>query len=172
MPCDTVTHVSLQVWRVLTDYDSLADFVPNLLACERTPCPNPGRIRLRQRGCSQSVFLRLEAQAVLELQEVHKPMNRRELHFLAVEGDFEVCLWRRIRGCSFFDNHAFQLRLAVHLPGASVDKFSTALRCQVLLLCVEVPLHRAEHQLTLSGTGLSPCELKTLDRSATSLRGV
>ena len=79
------------MWRVLTDYDKLADFVPNLLACERTPCPNPRRIRLRQRGCSQSVFLRLEAQAVLELQEVHKPMNRRELHFVAVEGDFEVC---------------------------------------------------------------------------------
>ena len=79
------------MWRVLTDYDKLADFVPNLLACERMPCPNPRRIRLRQRGCSQSVFLRLEAQAVLELQEVHKPMNRRELHFVAVEGDFEVC---------------------------------------------------------------------------------
>ena len=78
------------MWRVLTDYDKLADFVPNLLACERTPCPNPRRIRLRQRGCSQSVFLRLEAQAVLELQEVHKPMNRRELRFVAVEGDFEV----------------------------------------------------------------------------------
>lgn len=78
-----------QVWRVLTDYDKLADFVPNLLACERMSCPNSGRIRLRQRGCSQSVFLRLEAQAVLELQEVHKPMNRRELRFVAVEGDFE-----------------------------------------------------------------------------------
>lgn len=96
------------MWRVLTDYDKLADFVPNLLACERMSCPNSGRIRLRQRGCSQSVFLRLEAQAVLELQEVHKPMNRRELRFVAVEGDFEVwgpacCPWKHTHGCSFSD---------------------------------------------------------------------
>ena len=42
-----------QVWRVLTDYDRLAEFVPNLAHCERVGGAPPGRIRLRQRGCSQ-----------------------------------------------------------------------------------------------------------------------
>ena len=151
------------MWRVLTDYDKLADFVPNLLACERTPCPNPGRIRLRQRGCSQSVFLRLEAQAVLELQEVHKPMNRRELHFVAVEGDFEVRYSARAHGsvrmaaaslttrsssciwwCTCLE--PVQIRhtqpaslepdkLASLTSAAQVDKLSTALRCLVPWLC-------------------------------------
>lgn len=42
-----------QVWRVLTDWDRLADFVPNLAHCERIGGAPPGRIWIRQRGCSQ-----------------------------------------------------------------------------------------------------------------------
>jgi hypothetical protein len=38
---------------VLTDYDRLATFVPNLAQCERVGGAPPGRIRIRQRGCSQ-----------------------------------------------------------------------------------------------------------------------
>jgi hypothetical protein len=57
------------VWAVLTDYDKLHEFIPNLEASERLPCEVPGRVRLRQRGVSQSLFWRLEATALLELEE-------------------------------------------------------------------------------------------------------
>ncbi len=84
-------HASVeQVWRVITDYDHLADFVPNLIASKRLPTTTPGRIHLQQLGCSQSVFWRLEAEAVLECVEVHKAMGAKELRFKAIEGDFKV----------------------------------------------------------------------------------
>ena len=38
-----------QVWKVLTDYESLSDFVPNLTSSRLLPCPNGG-IRLEQIG--------------------------------------------------------------------------------------------------------------------------
>ena len=79
-----------QVWRVITDYDHLADFVPNLVTSERLPPTAPGRIHLRQVGCSQSVFWRLEAEAVLECVEMQKAMGAKELRFKAIEGDFEA----------------------------------------------------------------------------------
>lgn len=83
-------HASVeQVWRVITDYDHLADFVPNLVVSERLPSNVTGRIHLRQIGCSQSVFWRLEAEAVLECVEVHKAMGAKELRFKAIEGDFQ-----------------------------------------------------------------------------------
>ncbi|KAL3155899.1 hypothetical protein ABBQ32_012897 [Trebouxia sp. C0010 RCD-2024] len=83
-------HASVeQVWRVITDYDHLADFVPNLVVSERLPTNVTGRAHLRQIGCSQSVFWRLEAEAVLECVEVHKAMGAKELRFKAVEGDFQ-----------------------------------------------------------------------------------
>lgn len=95
-------HASVdQVWRVITDYDHLADFVPNLVTSERIPTISPGRIHLRQVGCSQSVFWRLEAEAVLECVEMHKVMGAKELRFRAVEGDFKVsavaCLLHMLR---------------------------------------------------------------------------
>jgi len=84
-------HASVeQVWRVITDYDHLADFVPNLITSKRLPTTTPGRIHLQQLGCSQSVFWRLEAEAVLECVEVHKAMGAKELRFKAIEGDFKV----------------------------------------------------------------------------------
>ena len=84
-------HASVeQVWRVITDYDHLADFVPNLVVSERLPTNVTGRVHLRQIGCSQSVFWRLEAEAVLECVEVNKAMGAKELRFKAIEGDFQV----------------------------------------------------------------------------------
>ena len=56
------------MWAALTDYDHLADFVPNLDSCERLPGGRPTRYRLRQHGCSQSLFWRLEAGAELDVQ--------------------------------------------------------------------------------------------------------
>ena len=63
-----LTGRDAQVWAVLTDYDHLADFVPNLDSCERLPGGRPTRYRLRQHGCSQSLFWRLEAGAELDVQ--------------------------------------------------------------------------------------------------------
>lgn len=84
-------HASVdQVWRVITDYDHLADFVPNLVSSKRIPSSKPGKIHLKQLGCSQSVFWRLEAEAVLECVEVQRVMGAKELRFKAIEGDFKV----------------------------------------------------------------------------------
>lgn len=59
-PCSTSSSHP-QVWDVLTDYERLAEFVPNLESCERLPPRTPGRLLLRQRGCSQAALWRLEA---------------------------------------------------------------------------------------------------------------
>lgn len=84
-------HASVdQVWRVITDYDHLADFVPNLVSSKRVPSSKPGSIHLKQLGCSQSIFWRLEAEAVLECEEIQRVMGAKELRFKAVEGDFKV----------------------------------------------------------------------------------
>ena len=96
-------HASVeQVWRVITDYDHLADFVPNLIASKRLPTTTPGRIHLQQLGCSQSVFWRLEAEALLECVEVHKAMGAKELRFKAIEGDFKVStVAYLVQGCDY-----------------------------------------------------------------------
>lgn len=75
---------------MLTNYNSLAEFIPNLDLCERVVGAPPGRQRLRQRACSQGVYWRLQAEAVVDVQEVVGAMGRRELRFSMVEGDFQV----------------------------------------------------------------------------------
>ena len=94
-------HASVeQVWRVITDYDHLADFVPNLIASKRLPTTTPGRVHLQQLGCSQAVCWRLEAEAVLECVEVHKAMGAKELRFKAIEGEFKVgTVAYSVQGC-------------------------------------------------------------------------
>lgn len=49
----------------------------------------PGRIRLLQRACSQAALWRLEASAILDIEEVKLPMGRREARFTMVKGDFK-----------------------------------------------------------------------------------
>ncbi|XP_069153882.1 uncharacterized protein [Solanum lycopersicum] len=77
------------VWNALTDYERLADFVPNLVSSRRIPCPRPGRIWLEQRGIQRSLYWHIEARVVLDLQEFIKSDNVRELHFSMVDGDFK-----------------------------------------------------------------------------------
>ena len=74
---------------MLTDYEALPSFVPNLERCERLPSLTPGKILLRQVACSQGGLWRLEAQAMLEVEEIVGPMGRREARFSAVGGDFK-----------------------------------------------------------------------------------
>lgn len=87
---ETVVQAPVDVvWRVLTNYERLADFVPNLESCERLPSPRTGRVWIRQRGCSQGVLWRLEAEAVIAVEEVRLPLGRREARFNMVDGDFK-----------------------------------------------------------------------------------
>ncbi|KAL6338799.1 hypothetical protein AAG906_023949 [Vitis piasezkii] len=75
------------VWDALTDYERLADFIPNLVC--RIPCPHPGRIWLEQRGFQRALYWHIEARVVLDLQEVPNAANDRELRFSMVDGDFK-----------------------------------------------------------------------------------
>ncbi|XP_051177158.1 uncharacterized protein [Lolium perenne] len=77
------------VWRIITDYERLADFVPNLVHSGRIPCPHEGRIWLEQRGLQQALYWHIEARVVLDLREVPDAVNGRELHFSMVDGDFK-----------------------------------------------------------------------------------
>ncbi|KAL3502213.1 hypothetical protein ACH5RR_036662 [Cinchona calisaya] len=77
------------VWDSLTDYERLADFIPNLVSSGRIPCPHPGRIWLEQRGLQQALYWHIEARVVLDLQEFQNSENDRELQFSMVDGDFK-----------------------------------------------------------------------------------
>lgn len=77
------------VWSALTDYERLADFIPNLVTSGRIPCPYPGRIWLEQRGLQRALYWHIEARVVLDLQEFVYSENNRELHFSMVDGDFK-----------------------------------------------------------------------------------
>ncbi|KAI3984091.1 hypothetical protein MKX01_035218 [Papaver californicum] len=77
------------VWDSLTDYERLADFIPNLICSGRIPCPHPGRIWLEQRGLQGALYWHIEARVVLDLQEFPNAADGRELHFSMVDGDFK-----------------------------------------------------------------------------------
>lgn len=107
---------------MLTDYDKLVEFVPNLEVCEKLPGGSATRYRLRQQGCSQSLYLRLEASAVLDVQEVMGTMGRRELRFAMIESpnlkvpvvflpvSSSECLTCRFsRSCTFLRSAVLQL---------------------------------------------------------------
>lgn len=74
-----------QVWQVLTDYDALADFIPNLAKSRRLPHP-AGGIRLEQVGVQQVLFLDFSARVVLDMEESFP----QEIRFSMVEGDFKA----------------------------------------------------------------------------------
>ncbi|KAL4561350.1 hypothetical protein LXL04_033515 [Taraxacum kok-saghyz] len=77
------------VWNALTDYERLADFIPNLIFSARIPCVHPGRIWLEQRGLQRALYWHTEARVVLDLQEFPNSANGHELHFSMVDGDFK-----------------------------------------------------------------------------------
>ncbi|BAT79259.1 hypothetical protein LR48_Vigan04g141700 [Vigna angularis] len=85
----TVDADTESVWDALTDYERLADFIPNLVWSGRIPCPYPGRIWLEQRGFQRAMYWHIEARVVLDLREVINSEWDRELHFSMVDGDFK-----------------------------------------------------------------------------------
>ena len=73
-----------QVWAVLTDYERLADFIPNLTSSRLLNCPDGG-IRLEQIGAQCFLNVKFCARVILDMTEVF-PW---EIGFSMVEGDFK-----------------------------------------------------------------------------------
>jgi ribosome-associated toxin RatA of RatAB toxin-antitoxin module len=71
------------VWQVLTDYESLADFLPNVAVSRRLPHPE-GNIRLEQVGTQPLLQVQFRARVVLDITEIYP----RRIEFTCVEGDF------------------------------------------------------------------------------------
>ncbi|MEY3299106.1 MAG: hypothetical protein RLZZ597_2366 [Cyanobacteriota bacterium] len=72
-----------QLWQILTDYDNLASFIPNLSRSRRLPHPDGG-IRLEQVGSQAFLNVKFCARVVLDAVEVFP----QEIRFTMVEGDF------------------------------------------------------------------------------------
>jgi ribosome-associated toxin RatA of RatAB toxin-antitoxin module len=72
-----------QVWQILTDYDNLANFIPNLSLSQRLNHPEGG-IRLEQIGAQCFLNIKFCARVVLDMVEAFP----KELRFSMVEGDF------------------------------------------------------------------------------------
>jgi ribosome-associated toxin RatA of RatAB toxin-antitoxin module len=88
------THIGAQiyvpcpadrVWQVLTAYDQLAEFIPNLEQSRCLPSPSPDTIRIEQIGSECFLAFKFCARVVLDMVE-HYPHR---LDFSMVEGDFK-----------------------------------------------------------------------------------
>jgi ribosome-associated toxin RatA of RatAB toxin-antitoxin module len=73
-----------QVWQILTDYEKLADFIPNLAKSRQIPHPQGG-IRLEQVGTQCLLNFKFCARVVLDMVESFP----QRLDFKMVEGDFK-----------------------------------------------------------------------------------
>lgn len=80
-----VPYTAEQIWQVLTDYDSLADFIPNLVKSQRIDHPEGG-IRLEQVGMQKALMIDFSARVVLDMEENFP----QEIRFEMVEGDFKA----------------------------------------------------------------------------------
>ncbi|MDJ0675990.1 MAG: SRPBCC family protein [Calothrix sp. MO_167.B42] len=79
-----IPHSIEQVWQVLTNYEALADFIPNLSQSRRLDCP-PGAIRLEQIGSQRFLRFNFSARVVLDLEESFP----KTINFRMIEGDFK-----------------------------------------------------------------------------------
>ena len=78
-------HLVEQVWQVLTQYEKLADFIPNLARSSRIAHPDGG-IRLEQVGIQNLRVVTFSARVVLDMTEEFQSAIR----FTMVEGDFKA----------------------------------------------------------------------------------
>ncbi len=81
----TLPYPREQVWQVLTSYEDLADFIPNLATSKLLEHPQNG-IRLEQIGVQSALFLKFSARVVLDMTEDFL----QSIHFEMVEGDFKA----------------------------------------------------------------------------------
>lgn len=80
-----IPHPVEQVWQILTNYEALAEFVPNLAKSRRLEHPARG-IRLEQVGTQRLLRFNFSARVVLDLEENFP----HEINFNMVEGDFKA----------------------------------------------------------------------------------
>ncbi|MEM7062222.1 MAG: SRPBCC family protein [Cyanobacteria bacterium P01_B01_bin.77] len=78
-----------QVWKILTDYEKLSDFVPNLTSSRLLSRPDGG-IRLEQIGAQCFLNFKFCARVILDMTEVFP----QEIGFSMVEGDFKKFIGR------------------------------------------------------------------------------
>ncbi|GAA6621748.1 SRPBCC family protein [Scytonema sp. NUACC26] len=78
-----IPHPVEKVWKVLTDYEALADFVPSLTKSRLLEHPQGG-IRLEQVGAQRFLNFNFCARVVLDLEEYFP----KEINFCMIEGDF------------------------------------------------------------------------------------
>ncbi|AFZ31886.1 SRPBCC family protein [Gloeocapsa sp. BRSZ] len=79
-----IPHAIEQVWQVLTDYETLADFIPNLARSQRLEHPKGG-IRLEQVGTQRLLNFNFSARVILDLEEKFP----QKIDFQMIEGDFK-----------------------------------------------------------------------------------
>ena len=72
------------LWAVLTDYDKLSEFIPNLVS-SNVLSREGDRVHLKQVGSQQLMGLKFTAQVELELVE---NINEGQLTFKMIKGDF------------------------------------------------------------------------------------
>ncbi|MCU0536928.1 MAG: hypothetical protein MUD14_23825 [Hydrococcus sp. Prado102] len=80
-----IPHSRQQVWQVITDYEALPDFIPNLVKSQRLTHPELG-IRVEQIGSKCAFHFCFSARVVVDFIE-HFP---HKIQFQMVEGDFKV----------------------------------------------------------------------------------
>ncbi len=79
-----IPHSTEQVWQILTDYETLADFIPNLSKSKRIEHPQGG-IRLEQVGTQCLMNFKFCARVVLDMVEQFP----HQIEFQMIEGDFK-----------------------------------------------------------------------------------
>jgi ribosome-associated toxin RatA of RatAB toxin-antitoxin module len=79
-----IPHPVEQIWKVLTDYEALVDFIPSLAKSRLLEHPNGG-IRLEQIGSQRLLNFNFCARVVLDLEEYFP----KAINFQMVEGDFK-----------------------------------------------------------------------------------
>ncbi|QYX31359.1 SRPBCC family protein [Sphaerospermopsis torques-reginae] len=79
-----IPHPVEKVWKILTDYEALPQFIPNLAKSCLLDHPNGG-IRLEQIGSQRLLNFKFCARVVLDLEEIFPKL----INFQMVEGDFK-----------------------------------------------------------------------------------
>ncbi|WP_337906917.1 SRPBCC family protein [Iningainema tapete] len=80
-----IPHPVAQVWKVLTNYEALPEFIPNLAKSRMLEHPTGG-IRLEQIGSQRLLNFNFCARVVLDLEEYFP----KEINFRMIEGDFKA----------------------------------------------------------------------------------
>jgi ribosome-associated toxin RatA of RatAB toxin-antitoxin module len=79
-----IPHTVETVWKILTDYEALPQFIPNLAKSCLLEHPQGG-IRLEQVGSQKLLNFKFCARVVLDLEEIFPKI----INFQMVEGDFK-----------------------------------------------------------------------------------